>query len=365
MVDILGRFCEINGISEVSDLKDGFDFRLPQYRREVFLRFFEFHDKYRGHAGAVYSSFPYVFEKLGMTKEERIWFAFINGCSQHVVTTYLIFERFPNFSKLNVEELNIWFYENYKKLGWDTDRRYFKNSFIQCVKNYKMHIGNSTQEEFFERVGNSDDPYKSFENIWKKVLGEFAYFGRLSTFSYLEFLKLSGVNLDCNQLFLDDIKGSKSHRNGICKVIGRDDWEDTKTNKVIYTPEMIEYLSFEGGELLKEAKKRFGGEHVNYFTLETTLCCYKGWHRVNRRYPNVYNDMFHDRIKKSEEMMGVDLSIFWESRERFLPKHLRLESSPEDIGFCKDKQNHYRLTGEVIMMDNMFTGFKNNLKKNI
>ena len=354
----LGRFSK----KEESKLVGGLDFRLPKYRREVFLKFYEFHDKYKGHAGAVYSAFPFLFEKLNMTKEEKLWFVFINGCSQHVVTTYLIFERFPDIKSINIEDLKFWFCSNYKKLGWDTDRRYFKNSFIKCVENYRYHIGSGTQEEFFNKLSGSSDPYKNFENIWSKVLGGFAYFGRLSTFSYLEYLKLAGVNLDCNQLFLNDIKGSKSHRNGICKVIGRDDWEDTKKNVVKCTPEMIEYLSYEGEQLLKEAKSRFDGEHVNYFTLETTLCCYKGWHRVNRRYPNVYNDMFHDRIKKSEELMGLGLPIFWESRRHYLPDHLLLEKTNSDIGFCKEKQNHYRLTGEVIMMEKMFPEFKNNLK---
>ena len=46
----LGRFSK----KEESKLVEGLDFRLPKYRREVFLRFYEFHDKYKGHAGAVY-----------------------------------------------------------------------------------------------------------------------------------------------------------------------------------------------------------------------------------------------------------------------------------------------------------------------
>jgi hypothetical protein len=75
--------------------------------------------------------------------------------------------------------------------------------------------------------------------------------------------------------------------------------------------------------------------------------------------------MFHDRIKKSETMMDRPLDIFWESREHFLPDYLMLEKNVSDIGFCKEKQNHYRLTGEVIMMDKMFPEFNNNLKKNI
>ena len=38
----------------------GTDFRMQEYRREVFLRFYEFHLRYRSHAGAVYYVMPYL-----------------------------------------------------------------------------------------------------------------------------------------------------------------------------------------------------------------------------------------------------------------------------------------------------------------
>jgi len=42
----IGIFCELSGVKEESDLVPGLDFRLHEYRREVFLRFYEFHLKY-------------------------------------------------------------------------------------------------------------------------------------------------------------------------------------------------------------------------------------------------------------------------------------------------------------------------------
>ncbi len=55
---VTGRYCHLEGLKEVKDLKGGMDFRHPQYRREVFLRFYEFHLKYRTHPGCVYFLFP-------------------------------------------------------------------------------------------------------------------------------------------------------------------------------------------------------------------------------------------------------------------------------------------------------------------
>ena len=190
-------------------------------------------------------------------------------------------------------------------------------------------------------------------------MSDFAYFGRLATFSYTEYLRIAGLNIDCDKLFLHDINGSKSHRNGLCKVLGRDNLDWTKQNEVEYSKELINWLEIEAEKLLAEAKDKIKDKDVCYFTLESTLCCYKSWHRKNRRYPNVYNDMFYDRIKRAERLWGEqDYSLFWEARKKYLPEHLRLEDNPLDKGLHKDKQNHYRKTGEVIMMEEY--GYKSN-----
>jgi hypothetical protein len=328
------------------------DYRDTKNRREVFLNFYEYHLKNKAHAGAVYYVFPYIFDLLQMNTEQKLWFTFINGCSQNVVTTYLIYKEFPNLSNINISELSKYYRNNYDKFGWDTDRRYVKNKFEDCVKNYLYNLKGSSQEAFFSNLCNSDDKYKNFNNVWNYVISKFSYYGRLASFSYIEYLKIAGLNLDCGSLFLYDIKGSKSHRNGLCKVLGRDDLDWTSDNNVLYTTETLEWLEKEAKNLLEEAKNKINHSDISYFTLETTLCCYKGWHRVDRRYPNVYNDIFYDRIKKAEaNWEDIDFSIFWDARNKYLDKNLRLEDNILDKGLCKEKQNHYRLTGEVIMME--------------
>ena len=356
----IGRYCNINGIQEVKELKMGMDFRKHEFRREVFLRFYEFHLKYKAHAGAIYYVFPFIFEKYKMSLEQKLWFAFINGCSQNVVTTYMIWRKFPDIETLNLSELSNYFRSNYTKFGWDTDRRYVKNQFEDVVKNYINLLNGRTQFELFGPHISSYDKYKNFDDIWTFVINNFYLYGRLATFSYLEYLRLAGLNIDCSQLFLDDITGSKSHRNGLCKVLGRDDLDWYKT-PVNYTDEIINWLNKEAEILLNEAKERFPHEDVSYFTLETTLCCYKSWHRPNRRYPNVYNDMFYERIKVAENnwQNKSDFKLFWEARKQYLPHRLRLEDNPKDYGVHPTKQNHYLATGQVIMMDADWGCFEN------
>ena len=365
---MIGRYTTLNNQTEVSTLTEGLDFRQPQYRREVFLNFYGFHLKYKAHPGAVYYAMPYISATLNYTQEQKLWMAFINGCGQNIVTTKLILDEFPNVTAYNHNDFNKWFREHYTKLGWDTDRRYVKNKLEQVIEHYITQLDGRTQQEYFETAMGTQDPHTNFENLWQNVMTNFYTFGRLATFSYLEYLRIVGLNLDCNSLFLDDIDGSKSHRNGLCKVLGRDDldwYQKTNPNFTGYTPQQIDWLKTEGELLLNEAKAKFKDEpfhnDISYFTLESTLCCYKSWHRPNRRYPNVYNDMFYARIVNAEKKWEgqKDLSIFWDARKKYLPAKLRLEDNWQDCGLKPEKQNHYLHTGEVIMMDDEYPYFVN------
>ena len=376
----MGRFCEVAEIDEVQDLKPGMDFRKPEHRREVFLRFYEFHLKYRSHPGAVYYVMPYLAQKYNWDTEQKLWFAFINGCTQNPLTSWVLFNKFPNVHETTFENMEKWHREYWRNLDYDTDRRYQKGHFVTMVEDYKKHLDGKTQEEFFNGLARTDDPYQNFKNVWDYVKKEFHMYGRLSTFSYLEYLKIMGLNIDCNDLFIYDKSGSKSHRNGLCVVNGRDDLDWKKDTEIHeaggHNKEIMQWCEIQGKELLEDAVKRFKGtdffHDVNYFTLESTLCCYKSWHRVNRRYPNVYNDMFYDRIKKAEtrnwkEIDGSEINFkdFWDARKEYLPEHLRLEDNPDDPGLAKIKQNWYRKTGEVVMMDEEFSCFANGLMKEV
>lgn len=371
------RYCDLHGIPEVKDLKEGMDFRKPEYRREVFLNFYEYHLKYKSHPGAVYYVMPYLAEKYNWDFETKLWFAFINGATQNPLTSWVIFQHFPVFSEINLEDMEKWHRAYWKNLDYDIDRRYQKGHFVEMVENYVELLDGKTQSEYFNDICNSDDVYENFNKLWDVVFNEFFMYGRLSTFSYTEYLKIMGLNIDCGDLFIFDKSGSKSHRNGLCIVLGRDEFDVRKDNENLpqefekgHTKEIMIWLEKEGELLLEEAKERFKGtdffEDVNYFTLESTLCCYKSWHRKNRRYPNVYNDMFYDRIKKAElrdwyeiDGMDIDFSDFWDARKAYLPEHMRIEDNPNDPGLVKVKQNWYRFTGQVPMMDKEFRHFKN------
>jgi len=352
----LGR----GALHEEKALEYGMDFRDPRYRREVFHRFYEFHLRYRSHPGAVYYVLPHLARVRGWNLEDRLWFAFLNGNTQNPVTSLTIFDAFPTPGRATPPAFARWWGEHYDRLPFDTDRRYHKKFVPQTVEAYRKMIGGREQERFYAQFDGG------FRHLWEFIEKKrgFPYFGRLSAFSFIEYLRISGLALECDSLFLDDLPGSKSHRNGLCKVLGRDDldWHDSNPAFPGYSGSCIDWLTEEGALLLKEARARARGKpwegDAGYFTLESALCTYKSWHRPNRRYPNVYNDLFLDRLRTAEKH-GVDTRVFHEARAASLPPHLLLENNPRDPGCVPAKQNHYGLTGECIMMNREWPCFRN------
>lgn len=366
-----GRWSELNGEKEVSDLRPGMDFRLPVYRREVFLRFYEYHLKYKAHPGCVYYIMPFLAEKFGWNEEQKLWYAFINGNTQNPLTSLKIMDNCPTPGDALRIKFKFWFESNADRLPFDTDRRYFRTKFIDSARCYNKLIGTGSQDEMFQKLLSAGSPERNFDRAWDFVSKKYDYFGRLSVFSYLEYLNVMGRELEPPGLFLEDIDGSKSHRNGLCKVLGRDDLDWHESNRLgfdgSYTPELMEWLNAEAKELLAEARRRMAQARyigqVNNFTLESALCAYKSWYRLNRRYPNCYNDMLRERILKMESLWGPQ-PLFWEARS-FLPRRMRVELNPKDCGLSPRKQNHFRNTGEVVMMDSEWSCFRNSFNTKI
>ena len=324
------------------------------------MDFYEFHLRYRSHPGCVYYLIPWLRERFGWTVEETLWFAFLNGNTQNPIVSLMIHNRAPSVEDAPAA-IEFW-RENYQRLEWDTDRRYHKKSFDAAVQDYSATVSLvGSQEDFW-----NDAAQKGFKGIWKRASGLYS-FGRLSAFSFSEYLRIAGIPFDCDDLMLGDIAGSSSHRTGLCVVAGLDSfvsfWNKRK-RKDLWPKEVLRYLDGFAESLLFESKVRAEGQSwardVSYFTLESALCTYKSWHKPNRRYPNVYNDMMYLRIKRAERQWPEkDFALWWEARRKNVPDHLRLEDCKADPGLTSDKQNHYLRTGQVIMMDMEYPHFKN------
>lgn len=340
------------------------DYRQPQYRRQVFLDFYEFHLKYASHPGGVYYLMPYLKEHYGWNDEEALWFAFLNGNTQNPITSLILHRYAPTPAHAN--DLITFYRANYDRLAFDTDRRYHKKSLEDALIGYLALVGPS-QKTFWDNAAK-----RGFKGVWAAAT-QIPTFGRLSAYSYSEYLRIMGIDFDADDLMLEDRSGSISHRNGLCKVLGLDQFDWHKSNPEfdgVYPKELISALNETASSLLIETYQRSIGKHwqkdVSYFTLESALCTYKSWHRPNRRYPNVYNDMMMYRIQDAQAAWpDENLHVFWEARQSCLPDYLRLEDNPTDPGVVPVKQNHYRETGQVVMMNIDYPQYANDFNDKI
>lgn len=357
------------------------DWRLPENRREAFIRFFDFHVRYRAHPGAVYYVFPYLAEKLGWSIEDKFWFAFLNGNTQNPMTSKVLFDEFQSW-RVSTNDIKSFLDKHWERLEFDLDRRWQKKDLPEAVRSYQKvveNLGGGSQERMWLWVINNIKGDNEFQRVWNFTRKKLYGFGRLSTFSYLEYLKIFGLPLVCRDLHFEEKSGSRSHRNGLAFVLGRDDivWDKRVVKNDfdgIYTEEDFKMFDIEAKRLLEESilfARKANNPYMNemdYFTMESTLCCYKSWHKPDRRYPNVYNDMFHNRIIRAENKWPKkDFGIFWDARRDFLPVWLRVEENPKDKtiegNLWKKKQNHYLLTGEPIMMSRLYPYMRNGFEE--
>lgn len=319
-------------------------------RAGTFLDFYDFHLRHRAHPGGVYYLFPYLRDRYGWDDEAALWFAFINGNTQNPVTSLILHRRAP--SPRHADRLLDFWAEHRERLAWDTDRRYHRTKLDTSVIGYLAQTGGALAPYWRARA---DD----WAGCWAAATA-IPTFGRLSAWSFIEYLRIMGYGADAADLMLGDLSGSRSHRNGLAIVSGHPEWDWHKSNPAFpgtscYTPDVLGYLGQQAETLLGFARERAAGtdyeDDVSRLTLESALCTYKSWHRPNRRYPNVYNDMLYGRIKAAEQAWpGEDLDVFWEARADRLPRPLRLEDNPLDPGVHPIKQNHYLHTGEPVVM---------------
>lgn len=337
-------------------LTPGLDFRRREFRREVFLRFYSWSVRHRSFPGGVHYVLPHLADVHGWDIEQRFWAAFLNANTQNPVTTLLLIQRAPTLDCAD-DAVSFW-KGHYRELEWDTDRRYHKARFEDAVKGYRALVGSApdAQRLYFRR------PYEW--GSWWAAASAVPTMGRLSTWSYLEYLRILECGApDADTLLLTDVPGSRSHRNGLALVAGHDEWVSDKqlgNRAVAYTPDLLSELASVGYGLLCESQRRAPEDRtVGYLSLESALCTYKSWHKPNRRYPGVYNDMLYGRLVRAENRFGRRFGALWDARREALPARLRLEDNPGDPGCVPVKQNWYLNTGQVIGMADEWPCFAN------
>jgi hypothetical protein len=335
------------------------DWRLPENRREAFMRQYLFHLEHKSHPGLVYSWLPAISKAYGLDEDQLAWLVWLNGNTQNPAMSLLLLEAAPRAADW-MKAVEFWD-DNFKLMAWDTDRRHQKARFAQATAQWVQLCPNPAQ-------GWETAASQGWDGVWAYSMGQ-PYMGRLSAWSMAEYARILLDRMpDANHLLLADRDGSRSHRNGMALLAGAPveaawwTWGDF----VEWGGASIEQLDRLARSLLEEASDR-SHQHpdVSYLTLESALCTWKSWHKPNRRYPNVYADMGYLRLKQAEARFGKRFELLWAAREKDLPAYLRLEDSPRDPGLAAVKQNLYRETGTPPMLHRAWPDMANPLNLDI
>lgn len=314
------------------------DYRLLENRREYFDALYKLNLVYGVMPGLVYLYMPELAKRYRWGVDEKLWFAFLNGLTQNPITSLILFHRLPGVPPAGsaLSQFEEWFNENWHELQFDVDRRFQKKETVNAIKTYAKLVEQFGSQEAMLR---KDTPYSS---LWSRVRDNYYSFGRLSSFSYLEYVYLNGFGSDCDNLLFNDKSGSKSHRNGMFFLLGKDylvwDKRQVKSHDGDY-PEfnrMCDWLNQESNTYLAEfSNSHQGVSNIGNFTLESNLCTFKN-HFYGRRYPGVYSDMAQERIEWAEIRKFKNVvTIFKQIREDKLPEWLRSECSDEHLTIPK------------------------------
>ena len=313
------------------------DWRLPENRREVFLRFYDLNLRFQDNSGCMYSLLRALADHYSLDLEGRAWLAYLVGHTQNIATTKLLLDAAP--TPEDWYRAVQYYEENRTRLRWDTDRRYLRKSFAQDTADYILGGGLQAGERWLA------DAEAGWEAIWRRSMS-LPSFGRFSAWGLIEYARILIPQIpDSPTLLLGDASGSKSHRNGLLIMMGypATRWSWTEVGLLGITVEQMEAF---GADLLAEARERFSPpEDTVNLTLESALCAYKQWHKPNATYIGKYADDVLRSIRDAEKWSGADFSVLMDARQRDLPWELRPEDNPRDPGPYRPKTNLYLETG--------------------
>jgi hypothetical protein len=304
------------------------DYRKLSERSEGFLQFYAA-SVAAGDCDPALWLMRYLNERYEYTIEERLWFAWLYH-TYNLPTAFVYKNEFPDEELASVERFTEWNNENYARLRYQTDTKWSKGHLPAMYESYCNWVQDSSQADKFAAIC-VDSPEVNFERLWDVVKSTWYKFGRYTAFFYLQTLKHTcDVNIDCPTLLLSDYSGSKSHRNGLCYALGKDNWVNEKLSAAEY-----KWLEDGGRELLFEARRRWPtlSQHFDNFSMETALCAYKKLWRVKRgRYVGYYLDRQSEEVMKAEgdNWYGIDWNVIWQARSEVVGLTLAPRNARED-----------------------------------
>jgi hypothetical protein len=305
------------------------DYRLKENRTEAFIKWYAWSVEFGDCDPAVWLT-NYLNKRYEHNVEERLWLAWLYGNTYHLPTAWILKQEFPDFELATIDRITQWNAENYKRLRYQTDTKWNKGHLPAMFSSYQEFIGKGNSQDEVLRSYLGDNEKQGFANLWNAISGRLHKFGRYGTWFYMQHLAqtcdlpiYSGAP---KGLKLDDYSGSRSHRNGLCYVVGKDDWIDQRLTASEY--HWLEEAAF---LIEEECMVRFPqlAHHFNPFNTETCLCSFKKLFRTKHgRYLGYYLDRQSEEIQQVENdgWYGIDWNVLWQARNECLDPRLSKRS---------------------------------------
>jgi len=276
-----------------------------------------------GECDPAYPALKYIAKELNLDEEQRYWLAWLYSACYSGATAYYIFLNFPDYSQVNLKDIEAFWNDKRDSLIFQTDRVYVKSNdaFIRMVYSWKKICG-SSQSDFFEGLDDYDAIYRIlYRNLF--------FYKRYSLFLLLEAIhRLTGLQISPTGI---PFKEAVSSRNGLFNALG---W-DEKVDKPLYDDD-LKILNHYADNLVDQLNIEFPSIKTDYWNLETTLCAFRKLFKATR-YFGYYIDRQMEEIKVMQKRFkDVNWDIFWKFRREYFSKNMLGELSGWD-GIRKER----------------------------
>lgn len=251
------------------------DWKEPNLRKELFNRYFKWrvtvndldHTHYMN---VLCKDYDY---------EQKAWFAFTFGMTYRTPQSFAYTETFPDFHAIDMDELEKWHAENWKRTTYGTDARYNKGHFVRQVQSLKDWVGGKTFKEKFDSVLVGNSQRENFWLLYREVLTLYK-FGRMTGWLTMQALyDLLGLPIDPDDIMLDGYSPNndsslQSIWNGLCAYENRHDMMVGKYGSYSVTDRDTQWAKESLLEYTSLAEE-FSGFKIDSFRKESIWCQYK------------------------------------------------------------------------------------------
>ncbi len=277
-----------------------------------------------------YPALDYIADRFELNIEQRYWLSFLYQATYCAPTVFYIYNEFPDYENVDIRRLENWWRHNKNQVLFQTDRAKVKNfdKFVPMFDSYRKMVGESQRDYFEGVIYRFPDKKTAYKELYKQCNTVY-YVGRFSLFLWLESMhRLTGLLIYPDTL---DLRNADSCRNGLCYVLGKDEWVKNSITKEHYI-----YLTTELNKIVDNLNKDYNLP-IDHWSIETSLCAFKKlfW---KKRYLGYYIDRMQKETLLMEKNVpnGVCWQVLWDFRREYF-NHQWLGEIQGWEGIRKDK----------------------------